>query len=377
MASETDSGQERSEQATAKRLQEAREKGDIARSRELASVLLMIGGGIAVFQLGGRLSLGLAGLMRRCFVFDRTTIGEVQAIDLAFMNAMLATLHDLAPLLGVLAALAVLGPLALGGFMFSLEACAFKVERLDPLAGLGRLFGLHGLIEVGKAVVKFVIVSACAFVAMKIESSQVLALGDGLLETGIAAAAAICFKSFIIVSAGLVLVALFDVPYQLWEHGRKLRMTRQELKDELRESEGAPELRGRIRQMQQELANRRMMEKVPKADVVITNPEHYAVALRFDPQTMSAPRVVAKGADRVALRIREIAAAGRVPVLEAPPLARSLYHSTKLDQEIPSGLYLAVAQVLAYVFQLERAAEDGRRPAPPKDLPIPHELQFD
>ncbi|MBI4696170.1 MAG: flagellar biosynthesis protein FlhB [Gammaproteobacteria bacterium] len=377
MAAETESGEERSEQATAKRLQEARDKGDIARSRELASMLLMIGGGIAIYQLGGQLNRGLVGLMRHYFVFDRVTVGETVELHLAFTKAIVATLVDLAPLLGALAALSLIGPLALGGWLFNLGSCAFKFERLDPIAGLGRVFGIHGLVEVVKAVAKFAIVVVCAVIAMKIEYRQVVALGDSALEPGLAATAAICFKSFMIVGGGLVIVTLFDVPYQLWEHARKLRMTRQELKDELRESEGSPELRGRIRQMQQELSNRRMMEKVPKADVVITNPEHYAVALRFDPETMSAPVVVAKGADRVALRIREIAKENRVPMLEAPPLARSLYHTTKLDKEIPSGLYLAVAQVLAYVFQLKRAARDGLRPMPPANLPIPSELRYD
>jgi flagellar biosynthetic protein FlhB len=222
---------------------------------------------------------------------------------------------------------------------------------------------------------KFFLILGFGLIALYFHFDEVSLLGLRGIEPALAEGAWILLSIFICSAAATLVIALIDVPYQLWEHGRKLRMTRQELKDESKQQEGSPELRGRIRNLQQELANRRMMEEVPKADVVITNPSHYAVALVFDADTMSAPRVVAKGADHMALLIRDAAVAARVTILSAPPLARSIYNTTKLNHEIPPGLYVAVAQVLAYVFQLKRNPKRGRGAAL-KDLPIPPELRF-
>jgi flagellar biosynthetic protein FlhB len=208
------------------------------------------------------------------------------------------------------------------------------------------------------------------------KAGEFLVLSELSVEGGLTTAAHLIIWSFLMISLGTILIAAIDVPFQLWQHSRQLRMTRQEVRDEMKESEGRPEVKQQIRRLQRELAQRRMMQEVPKADVIVTNPTHFAVALRYDAGKMRAPRVVAKGADLIARNIRTIGAEHRVPVFEAPPLARALFYGAELDQEIPEGLYLAVAQVLAYVMQL-RDPRPGAMPTPPGDLPIPPELRRD
>lgn len=373
---ESSSGQERTEEATAKRLEEARERGQIARSRELTTMLLLFAVAGVLWGTGDDFVADMVSSMRYCFdVTHALRMGDLDVLRLA-NGALADTLESLVPFLVVSALVSIGGSVALGGWTIASEAVGFKWNRIDPLAGLGRLFSLRSLTELVKALAKFLLLLGCGLIALWHEAPQLLALGDMPLAAGIATTAALAFKAFVIVSAGTLVIALADVPFQKWDHARQLRMTRQELREEAKESDGSPEVKGKIRSLQAELARRRMMEQVPQADVVITNPEHYAVALKFDPATMSAPRLLAKGTDLVALRIRELARESGVTVLEAPPLARAVYHTTKLNQEIPAGLYVAVAQVLAYVFQLRK--RDPLRPAPqlPTDLPIPPELQY-
>lgn len=373
---ESSSGQERSEEASAKRQLEARERGQIARSRELTTMLLLFAAAGVLWGSGDDFVAVIAGSMRQNF--DVTHALRLNDVDLLALAGRAArdSLVSLAPFLIVSVLVSVGGTIALGGWTIATEALGFKWNRIDPLAGIGRLLSLRSLIELAKALAKFLLLLGFGLAALWHEAPELLALGTMPVAAGIAATTALAFKAFLIVSVGTVLIALADVPFQKWDHARQLRMTRQELREESKESDGSPEVKGKIRSMQHELAKRRMMEQVPLADVVVTNPEHYAVALKFDPATMSAPRLVAKGADQVALRIREIARDAGVTVLEAPPLARAVFHSTKLNQEIPAGLYVAVAQVLAYVFQLRK--RDPLRPAPqlPKELPIPPELRF-
>lgn len=373
---EAGSGQERSEEASAKRLEEARERGQIARSRELTTMLLLFAVAAVLWISGDDFVGVMAASMRYHFdVGNALRLADVDMLRLTG-GALADALGNLVPFLVVSAGMSVAGTIALGGWNLAPEALGFKWNRIDPLAGLGRLFSARSLVELAKALAKFVLLLGFGLVALWHEAPQLLALGTMPLAAGIASTTALAFKAFLIVSAGTIVIALADVPFQKWEHARQLRMTRQELREEAKESDGSPEVRGRIRSLQAELARRRMMEQVPQADVVVTNPEHYAVALKFDPATMSAPRLVAKGADQVAQRIREIAREAGVTVLEAPPLARAVFHTTKLNQEIPAGLYVAVAQVLAYVFQLRK--RDPLRPAPqlPAELPIPPELRF-
>lgn len=375
MAEDKQTGQERTEEATPKKRSDAREKGDVVRSRELTTMMILFAAALGFYLTSDRFFDGLTALLRQGFSPSRAQIFDPAHIYAATVSAGQAGLGALGPLLLLLTVVAALGPVAVGGWSFNPGASAMKWSRLDPISGLKKVFGTRGLIEMVKALAKFVLILGFALSALYLQFDQVGRLGLGGIEPGLAAAGRIVMQIFLVSSLATVLIAVIDVPYQLWEHRRKLRMTRQEVKDEVKQQDGSPELRSRIRGLQQELANRRMMEEVPKADVVVTNPAHFAVALRFDPDTMTAPRVVAKGADRMALRIRESAAAAGVTILAAPNLARSIYHTTKLNREIPAGLYVAVAQVLAYVFQLRR--DDGRAAeASFDDLPIPAELQY-
>jgi flagellar biosynthetic protein FlhB len=269
---------------------------------------------------------------------------------------------------------ALLVPASIGGWSFSTKSLAPNLEKLDPIKGLGRIFGWRGLMELAKALAKFLLIAAVAGALIMYMAPQLLQLGDEPLRRALAHAGGILGLSFVVLSAALIVIAAVDVPFQLWQHAKQLRMTRQEVKDEFKETEGRPEVKGRIRQLQREMAQRRMMEEVPKADVVVTNPTHFAVALKYD-RKMNAPKVVAKGVDLVAANIRGIAEQHEITMFEAPPLARALYYSTDLGQEIPAGLYVSVAQVLAYVYQLKTAHGAGETaPAPPADLPVPDEF---
>ena len=366
-----DDAQEKSEQPTAKRLQDAREKGQIARSRELTTMLVLLGGALAVYTSSGHLFEGLSGIMRDSFTWQHDELLSPRMVPKRLIAAIVDGLVSLAPILLIAVVVALLAPLAIGGWNLSPEALQPKFERLDPIKGIKRVFGPRGLMEMLKAFAKFVLILAFSVVALSIERDAILSLGRQATRSGLAAAAEILFFTFVVVSLATALIALIDVPFQLWDHTRKLRMSQREMKDEMKETDGSPELKGRVRSMQQEVSRRRMMEEVPKADVIVTNPEHYAVALKFDAATMQAPVVVAKGVEEIAANIRAVGTAHEVMVMSAPPLARALYHTTKINQEIPAGLYVAVARVLAYVFQVR----DGIAQAgPPDDLPIPEEL---
>ena len=254
------------------------------------------------------------------------------------------------------------------------KALALKPERLNPAKGLARVFSLNGLAELAKALAKFTVLALTAGLLLWRDMGSILSLGGQGLAPALSGAASLLLNSFLVLCGALVSIAALDVPYQYWRHHQQLRMNRQDLREELKETEGKPEVKSRQRALQREVARRRMMQEVPRADVVVTNPTHFAVALRYRPETMAAPRVVAKGADLVAQRIRGLAAEHGVPLLSAPPLARALYHGTRLGQEIPAGLYQAVAQVLAYVYALRRQRrEGGADPVPPTDLPVPDE----
>ncbi len=371
------SGQERTEQASAKRLAEAREKGQIPRSRDLATTLLVLTSGMCLWLTGDGVGEALARIMRDSFTVDRAMLGETSTMVRALNASVTQGLASLAPFFVVTIVASVLGSLALGGWSLSVDPLSFKWERIDPFRGIGRLLSVKSLVELGKALAKFVLLLGFGLAALYHEFDAIVNLAHVGLESSLAQSFWLCFKAFLVVGAGTALIALVDVPFQLWDHARNLRMTRQELREELKESEGSPEVKARVRALQQELARRRMMEEVPKADVVITNPTHFAVALRFDAATMAAPRVVAKGVDLMAFRIRDAARTHGVAVVSAPPLARSIYHTTKLDREIPVGLYKAVAQVLAYVFQLRARTAASAAPVLPAELPIPPELQYD
>jgi flagellar biosynthetic protein FlhB len=362
---ENENDQERSERPTAKRLEKARQEGRVPRSTELtaAAVLLMAGG--SLHFLGPSIGARLFEIMRSGLSF-----GAAQARDpgLALDAAGAQFLHAAvicAPILGLTLTAALVAPLAIGGWNFSFGALAPDITRLDPIAGVGRFLSARGAVELGKAFAKFLVVATVAVIVLRKESPQLLALGAKPLPEGIVQAASLASDALLAVSGGLAIIAAVDVPWQLWHYSRELNMTREEIREELKESEGAPEVRFRIRRTQREIARRRMMHEVPKADVVVVNPTHFAVALRYDEGRMRAPLVVAKGADLIAARIREIATEHSVPIFEAPPLARALHQSVEIGSEIPATLYVAVAQVLTYIYQLKAARTSGARPPEP------------
>jgi flagellar biosynthetic protein FlhB len=352
MAAEAEQGGERTEDPSQKRLQDARERGQVPRSRELTNFATMIGGSAALVAIGGSLAGHMSQMMRRALAVDPQSLRDPDSMLSALGEACMSALAVLLPVFGVLIGLVLLASVVLGGWNFSPQAMAPDFTRLSPFAGLKRLFGVHGASELGKALLKCAVVGGVCAAIVSWTFRDVMALAHMAPRAAIGRGAGLVSWSFVWLCASLALVAIVDVPLQLFQFKLGLRMTRQELRDEAKESDGRPETKQRIRQMQQTLARRRMMHKVPTADVVIVNPTHFAVALKYDPKKMRAPQVLAKGVDLVAQNIRRIAEEHRVPVFESPKLARALYRSTDLNKEIPAGLYAAAAQVLSYIFRV-------------------------
>jgi flagellar biosynthesis protein FlhB len=349
---ESEMGGERTEEPSQRRLQEARERGQIPRSRELTNFATMIGGSAALVAIGGTVAAHLSQLMRRSLSFDEKSLRTTDSMTASLGDAGISAVTAILPVFGTLVCMVLLASVVLGGWNFSTKALTPDFSRLSPLSGIKRLFGFHGVSELVKALLKCIVVSAvCAGIVSWI-FGDVLALGRMAPRAAISRGAGLLSWAFVWLCASLALVAIVDVPLQIFQFKRALRMTRQELRDESKEMDGRPETKQRIRQMQQTLARRRMMHKVPTADVLIVNPTHFAVALKYDPKKMRAPVVLAKGVDLVAQNIRRIAEEHRVPVFESPKLARALYRSTDLNKEIPSGLYVAVAQILSYIFRV-------------------------
>jgi flagellar biosynthetic protein FlhB len=366
--------QERTEEPTPKRLREAKEKGQVARSRELNTVMVLLAGAFGGVMLGQNMISSLERLMVHGLTFERATAFDSYLLPGILMQFMLDALWLIAPLILLLLVAAFVGPLSLGGWSFSGESIKFNPEKLDPIKGLGRVFSLKGLMELLKTLAKFIVVTAAAGLLLWIDSGELLQLGSASIKPALAATGELIMWGFLFLTTVLVLIAAVDVPFQIWDHTRQLRMTRQEVKDEMKETEGNPEVKAKTRSLQREMARQRMMTEVPKADVVITNPTHFAVALRYDPERGGAPRMVAKGADLVAGEIRKIALEANVPLYEAPPLARAIYYNTRINDEIPAVLYVAVAQVLAYIFQLREFRKGGAYPQAPADLQVPEEM---
>ena len=356
--------QERTEQPSEKRLREAREKGDIPRSRDLSGALVVLAGVSALLSGGERMMAHARTIYHLGLDYNREALFSdalpARVLGLAVREAlMLFAPVALATLLAVFAA-----PLLLGGIHFSGQALQPKFERLNPVAGLGRIFAMRGLVELGKALLKLLFIGAALALLLKHSVDELQALGRADVALGVARAMSLLGRSALLFGSLLALIGGADALYQKFDHAKRLRMTRQELKDEAKETEGNPELKGRIRQVQFEMSRRRMMEELPKADVIVTNPTHFAVALKYDESGTGAPRVIAKGVDVLAQQIRLVASGHRIPMVEAPPLARALYATTSLGREIPVSLYVAVAQVLAYVYQLKQATARGDEPPP-------------
>lgn len=375
MADEQNSAQERTEPATPKRIEQAREKGQLARSRELATTALLLAAAAGFALSGAGMVDGMTRIMRESFVLSSPEVLYGVSPLVSLLDASLGALRGLTPFFLLVMFAAVLAPLALSGWSFSIKALAFKWDKLDPIKGMQRVFSLNGLMELGKALGKFVLVTGTTVLLLWLGMDKFLAVSAEGIEPAIGHTVLLVVTSFALLAAVTIVIALVDVPFQLWNHARRLKMSKQDVKEELKETEGKPEVKSRVRAMQREMAQRRMMEAVPSADVVVTNPSHYAVALRYDPEKMDAPRLVAKGADEIAARIRALAAQHEVPMVASPVLARAVYFATKLEHEVPVGLYVAVAQVLAYVFRLREYTGDGEKPELSDQLPIPAEFR--
>ncbi|PCE26306.1 flagellar biosynthesis protein FlhB [Paraburkholderia acidicola] len=370
-----DSDLEKTEAATPRRVDKAREEGQVARSRELASFALLSAGFFGVWGMAGPIATHLRAMLRNSFTFDHTAVFDSHQMMSGAAVAGREGLYALAPVLGLTGAAALFAPMALGGWLISSKSLEPNFGRLNPLAGLGRIFSINGPIQLGLSLAKTLVVGLVGGIAVWQRRDEVIALCTQPLDVALANAGHLIAVCCAMTVAGMLLVAALDVPYQLWQFQKKLRMTKDEVKREHRENEGDPLVKGRIRSQARALARRRMMSEVPKADVVVTNPTHFAVALKYTDGEMRAPKVVAKGVNLVALRIREIAAEHNVPLLEAPPLARALYHNVDLNREIPGALYGAVAEVLAWVYQLRRFnTEGGIAPSVPTSFDVPADL---
>ncbi len=367
--------EERTEQPTPKRLADAKKKGEVPRSRELTMAGVTLAGAGALLVMAEPIGGNLVSTFGSGFSIERQKIFDASFLPVALSESVISAFTGLIPLIIVLLAAVFLSGTAIGGISFSVKAFAFKPERLNPIKGLKRIFGPNGLMELVKAMGKFSLVGALAIAWLWFSSDELASLGRQPVDSAIAHALKICGMSLVIVSCGLIVIAAIDAPFQLWQFHKKMRMTRKEVRDEMKDTEGRPEVKSKIRTLQQQVAQRRMMEDIPIASVVITNPTHYAVALKYDDTTMGAPQVVAKGKDLLAKRIREVATEHGVPLFSAPPLARALFRSTELGDEIPAKLYSAVAQVLAYIFQLNETLKPGQRPMP-KPVPEVNEDDF-
>lgn len=373
-----DQSQEKTEEATPKKLEKAKEDGQIPRSKELTTTAILLTSSAALLFLGHILAAKVMSAMSDNFALERyeafDTSAMIEHLTSSFYHAFLG----LMPIFGLLLLASIIGPIALGGWLLSAKSLAPKMSRMNPLEGLKRMFSAKSLMELVKALAKVGLVMTLAVILLMSLKNEMMALISENIDSAIGHALTMVLWVTLALSLSTILIAMIDVPFQIHDHAKKMKMSVQDIKDEMKDSEGKPEVKGRIRQLQREMANRRMLEDVPKADVVITNPTHYAIALRYDPQTMETPILVAKGIEQMALKIREIAGAHEVEIIESPALARSIYHTTKLDETIPSGLFLAVAKVLAYIYQLRQFRQgQSDKPSFPYNISVPDELKYD
>lgn len=369
-----DSDLERTEPATSRRLGQARQEGQVPRSQELGTFLVLLTAAMAFWLMGSWLAQRTATLFKRGLTIDAKAAREPEQMLLRLFDISSDLLLTFAPLFVLLMIAALCGPLIMKSVVFSPKSLIPKLSRMDPLQGIKRIISWTGLVNMLKAVIKALLIGGIGASVIWNERNEIVGLLAVPLHTGIAILGDLATFSFLMVVLAMLLIVLVDVPFQIWHYHEKLKMTREEVRQEMKEMEGDPHVKGRIRAMQRAAARRRMMSAVPTADVIVTNPTHFAVALAYK-NGMGAPRVVAKGINEVARRIREIGAEHGVPLLEAPPLARALHRHVEIDEEIPGSLYAAVAEALAWVFQLNNWRQHGGQyPVPPRDLEVPAEL---
>jgi len=374
---ENEDGSEKTESASSKKLQDARNKGNLPRSKDLSSALLLIVAAATLYGTGTLLARDLAVLFDFNFAVDRSDIFDLSRMVFHLYVSIVTIMDSMVLLMSVLAVAGIVGSIALGGLNFAWEPLMPKLSKMSPIAGLKRMFSVQSLVELLKAIAKVTLVGVVATLVLKYFLPETLGLTFQSIQLAIAHGVDIVVWSFIFVTLALALIAAIDVPFQVWSHKEKLKMTKQEVKDEFKQQEGDPLVRGRIRQMQRQAAMNRMMSDVPNADVIITNPTHFSVALKYDQTGGVAPVLLAKGGDFIALKIREVANHYDIPVIQSPGLARAVYHHTEIGDEIPQGLFKVVAQLLAYVYQLRNARTGAPRPEVMPNLDVPDEFQWD
>lgn len=373
MAEESDL--EKTESASPRRLEKAREEGDVPRSKDLATCTILFGGGLAFLMMGGGLMRELRMMLSGALTLSREEVFDMPLLLERNISRIYEVIIAFSPIALMLLIIALASPLLIGGWLFSTKALQPNFGKLNPLNGLKNMVSVRALVELIKAVGKTLLVGTVAWLVIGTQLDGIMSLGLQPAKTGAEHMGQIILVNFLATVGALVVIAAIDAPYQMWHYANKLKMTKEEVRQEYKDSEGNPQIKGKIRQQQREIARKRMMAEVPKADVVVTNPTHYAVALQYREGSMGAPVVLAKGRGIIAAKIREIAAENNVPMLEAPPLARALYAHTELGDQIPEALYTAVAEVLAYVYQLRTFRRiGGKRPARPGNIAVPAHL---
>ncbi|KJV32737.1 flagellar biosynthesis protein FlhB [Aquitalea magnusonii] len=369
-----DSDLERTEPASAKRLQTARDDGNVPRSRELSTFAVTMTGVALLMTLGGKLGTAIMVMMKQLLIFDQHTVAQAEPAIIRFKEAMFGMLWQLLPIFGGLAIVAVATPILIGGWNFTLAPLEPKLTKLNPASGIKRIFSLNAATEGLKAILKSMLIGGVAVWIIWRERTDILGLLSMPLEAGILKMTDMLITTFFIVTAAMLMLVVIDVPFQLWNYHKQLRMTKEEIKQEYKEMEGSPEVKGRIRQLQREAARKRMMQEIPKANVIVTNPTHYAVALKYE-EGMQAPEIVAMGTLKLAEKIIATGKEHKVTVMRSPSFARALYFHGELGREIPARLYTAAAQILAYVYQLKAYEYNGGlAPVFPDQLDVPADL---
>ena len=374
---ESDSG-ERTEDPTAKKLSDARKKGQIARSKDLGTMFVLVGSAAGMMIVGSSLVDALARMMKRLFSPHKSEMMDVHAIFKMIEDSVGQVLIPVAWLFAIIALAAFVGNTLLGGLSFSWEAMAPKASKLSPLAGFKRMFGVQALVELLKSILKFFVVFIVATILLTTLFDDILSLSVITMPNNFAKAVELLLWMFFALTLSIGIIVIVDAPYQVWNHTRQLKMTKQDVKDEMKNTEGNPEIKGRIRRTQYEMSQRRMMSEVPNADVIITNPTHFSIALKYDAEVGGAPQLIAKGVDEMAIHIRTIGKEHGVEIIASPALARSIYYTTEVNDEIPEELFAAVAQVLAFIYQLNlhRKGKAKRPIAVAKNLPIPEDYRY-
>lgn len=371
----SDDSQERTEEATPKREKETKEKGQVARSKDFNTAILLILSGASFVMFGSDVIENCMEIFKNSFAPKTKNIADTHTLFSILIESAYLGLYLLIPIFIVNIIASFIGPILVGGWLFAVDNFNFKLERLDPIKGIKKIFSVKSLMEVVKSFLKFVLILSVALGLFKLLFSSIIGLSFYTVQEAIVEFSDTMLFCFFILTSSLMLIAFIDVPFQIAQHLKQVKMTKQEVRDEHKETEGKPEVKAQISRLQREMSKRRMMNDVPEADVIITNPTHFAVAIKYDGKTMGAPKLVAKGADNIAAKIRQVAEHHQVPIVQMPLLARAIFYNTEINDEVPSQLYIACAQVLAYVYKLKRYKKGKEsKPKMPTNINIPNDM---